>query len=1000
MSRARRAAGAAAMPCGLNVLQDEMPELVAIQPAQFDAIKQEPIKPVFEAFRLLLTKNEEAMALGRGSMSDDIKKHIIAELLTEEVKAGAREIFSQMFGGKEGISDPALLDCILKANINELPLPRSIQMVGTLCSKAFYKNNPFRILVAGSFVGSVFYVSWVSGMREIFGLGVDGCKIVFSALAACHHLISNPNEFMLQFEHIIGQANLNSIAGFIECLKENLTNPTLFAGLVAQSNVALIERIFPRAAAAGAAPASDAAAGAAAAPPPAADAGPSHLENLRDAIQAAIAVENAKSPQTQDQQLLARLNKTLAETKDAIDAAAAAALAPAAIQPTPLYKQMFAAVQNVAGLSSDYMRRYITSLFRYVNKVRHIFPGVAGENNEAEKFFAYSCNLLNYYVTNVFDAIKGQMVRAGINERETILATLLDYILPSALRNAVFMGQDYNASQEMILLAFRLKDSIIDCYTQTKKTTREVAKEHVEKSIPFYMSDLTNVNVQAHIAGLPSSLLEGVLKSNQPKEVSESQDSTRAQQYDSQPTELRLESVRPDLVERFRKEGDGVFFTDEERKELERTSSMLKSILNVNPFSLFTKKPIDALKCRFIQDVVGRDITLFEKPAQPRLLSSAHTKFLPLERLFSSGSRAVFQHISEMVDDRRSIEEIRQSVAETFNLGKVGSDQYNNLIKSLLLGFKLEALWSPTKSTFEPAIVYEKDTKRPMAVMVLDIESTDTEVKGAERSIVSKSYTVPCELVTEEKSVSAISSIFGFFYNRGSTPNVQCRVPAAPVSEVVPVYESQSSVADSSLSSQSLDDYNVHGGPDYGVSDQEVDEFEKELEAINPQQLADDAIKGSQGQPTQIPILSEEQQSSLSEMIDRAAEMLPPPDEVLTGIPDKQNDFLVGMSDAVLKEQKAIQDETEQLGKRVRDDDDDDVLSSDQKRTTSETNRKLDGSMDKGGARRTHRRHRSSKRVSTTRGRKGASRRKQSKKRKQMNSRRRRSSRKATRGKN
>ena len=298
MSRARRAAGAAAMPCGLNVLQDEMPELVAIQPAQFDAIKQEPIKPVFEAFRSLLTTNDEAMSPGGGS-SDEIKQSIIAKLLTEEVKAGAREIFSQMFGGKEGISDPALLDCILKANINELPLPRSIQMVGTLYSKAFYKNNPFRILVAGSFVGSVFYVSWVSGMREIFGLGVDGCKIVFSALAACHHLISNPNEFMLQFEHIIGQANLSSIARFIECLKENLTNPTLFAGLVAQSNVALIERIFPRAAAAGAAAASDAAA--AAAPPPAADAGPSHLENLRDAIQAAINAENAKSPQTQDQ---------------------------------------------------------------------------------------------------------------------------------------------------------------------------------------------------------------------------------------------------------------------------------------------------------------------------------------------------------------------------------------------------------------------------------------------------------------------------------------------------------------------------------------------------------------------------------------------------------------------------------------------------------------------------------------------------------------------------
>ena len=452
--------------CGQqNGLNDVMPELLRTDAQGAVVLLNVPgvdFGVDFTNLRSLMHEQQQAMSEGPG-VFDRVKNMIVTQFLVPDVKADAREILGPMFAiPEEGITPDRrnqLIDCILNSLIEDLSVFRSIQMTGTLLLKAFYKNNVFRVAIAASFVGSVAYVGWISGLGNLCELTLDGCRIVFSALAACHHLIANPDEFMAQFNLLLGEPISGQIAYFITVLRENIATPALFAGLVAQGNVTLLERLYRQPAV----PAPDAERG-----QPAQAQEPGHLENLREAIDREIArleAERAGAPGAGaagagaagagapgagaagdhlQALLVAResINRAIAPDPAADAAAAAQGPAPAAAAaavPAPaapaaaaaanrsLFNVMLTELRAAGGVISRYVQRYVLNLYNYLNRVRQIFPGVVGANGT--DFLSYSCNVfLQNRIISLFGIISAQFTNAGTSERQTLLSTLLEYI--------------------------------------------------------------------------------------------------------------------------------------------------------------------------------------------------------------------------------------------------------------------------------------------------------------------------------------------------------------------------------------------------------------------------------------------------------------------------------------------------------------------------------------------------------------------------------------------
>jgi hypothetical protein len=707
-----------------NGLNDVMPELLPIDESQRQVLLERlKTMPQFERLNNLMQQHNRAMS--NPSVTQTVKDNILEHILTDDVKADAGEIFKEMFGielDTQNIEHIVhILNCIIKAFINDLSVFRCIQMTGTLCLKAFYKIQGFRIAVAASFVGSTFYVGWISGIGQLCGLGLSGCQIVFSALAACHHLIYDPKKFMEQFVPLLGD-NASVVGKFIASLNGAIVTPSLFAGLVAQGNVALLERMYSAGAGAGA--------GAGAPRPP----GDGHLDNLRTVLEAEIARRRAIGEDaTQLEAALALL------IQPAPAAAPVPPLAPAAAPVPPpaaaadgVFNQMYRALTDAGGVYGDYVKTYIMNLYRYLNRVKQVFPGVVAP--PGADFLSYSCNVFNDRIIQVFGIMSAQFAHAGINERQTKLATLLEFILPSNLRESIFQGDVFSASKEMGILAFRLKPSIIDCLSEFM--TREHAIALLEGCSILFTPTVTEANVDSFVSSMPHVILERLLLLESPELSRESHDSQTAQPPMT-PLRERLSTLHDDMINTLRKH-PGIFFSDEELKEFEKThgrgfKAAFMKLLNVQP-SVAIASVAEFAACSFMHNVIGGDITSFEQAAAPKLLSKAHQKFLPLENLFSRMWQHLFTIVNQITDEadhnltrEEIIEMVQAKLGFRVGVG-VDVDKFNNYVRTALIGFKLSCLWNPVRCTFTPAIVFVKGTQTPMAVMVLDIESTTTEV--------------------------------------------------------------------------------------------------------------------------------------------------------------------------------------------------------------------------------------------------------------------------------
>jgi hypothetical protein len=757
MSRGPSAAGLSEARGGCreqNVLNDVMPELVN-RSGQL-VMRDLPGAAIdFTNLQNLMAQQNSAMTNG-SSVSGTIKEAIIRQILTDEVRGDAREILGPMFAIPEDLNPVAnrnaIIDSILDSMIQDLSVFRSIQMTGTLLLKAFYKNNGFRVAIAASFVGSTFYVTWISGLGSLCTLGIDGCQIVLSALAACYNLIANPHEFMVQFNLLLGEPISGQIANFITVLRENIATPALFAGLVAQGNVTLLERLYRQPAV----PAPDAEGG----PPPAQAQEPGHLENLRDAIDREIVrlrAEQGAPGDTLTALIEAResINRAIAPDPAADAAAAAPAAAAAAAANVSLFNVMLGELRSAGGEISRYVKRYVLNLYNYLNRVRQIFPGVVGPTGT--DFLSYSCNVIQNRITRLFGSISEQFTHANINERQILLATLFEFMLPSNLRKSIFRDDEFSASKELGILAFRLKPRIIHCLSGKLRLTEQDALRLLDSCILF-ASTMTEDNVAQFVSLMPHVILERILLTEPQGSQSDSMGSMTVNPSDS-PLPERLFSVQRDMLEAIRKNPE-LFVLGKEFEEFQKVygagfKGAVVKLLNAQP-TVVLSDVAQTAKCCVMHNVVSSEIALFERPAEPSHLSAAHRKFLPLENLFSGMCRRLFIYTTDVVEKLESSneevtdEEIRQRVYTAlksqlgYNDDEEGQQKAETFVRGALLGFKLGCLWNPMRCTFTPALGFKDG--RPLAIMMLDIEATDVEVNPISRLLQGR-FKVPCSFL-------------------------------------------------------------------------------------------------------------------------------------------------------------------------------------------------------------------------------------------------------------
>jgi uncharacterized membrane protein YgcG len=104
--------------------------------------------------------------------------------------------------------------------------------------KAFYNNNPFRLALAASFVGSSGYLAWVGGMNQIASLGTTTCATILSIMANCASLGYNPAQYLNEYNNILGPELVKTLGSTIDFLRPSP------GSAFAMSNVFLAGQIY------------------------------------------------------------------------------------------------------------------------------------------------------------------------------------------------------------------------------------------------------------------------------------------------------------------------------------------------------------------------------------------------------------------------------------------------------------------------------------------------------------------------------------------------------------------------------------------------------------------------------------------------------------------------------------------------------------------------------------------------------------------------------------
>jgi hypothetical protein len=707
--------GEAAAGGRCNNLFEVMPELEAINPEllppRFEAAD---FKPKYEALKQLKDQYERVLS-GGPSMTAVAKAELLDGLITEEVKNAACPILQELFDGrKSNVSDEemnSMLECILNGLVDDLDILRLIQMVAKITISVYYGESWCRIGLAAAFVGSTLYLSWNTGISQVFSLGANGCMFVLSALSGCYQFIHDPAAFMSAFVPLLGAAIPDHITGFVEVLKTNVNNPAVFATLIAQSNVALMGRIYR---ADGFQPYADlrkAAAAPADAPGAAADA----PADAPAAVAAAAAGPDAAA--------------------DA--AAAAAAAAPAAPGgPSDLCARMYTELGKGAAQSKRFAIQYFLKLIDGIRKIRYVLPGQL--NRPEDRVLYHKCCLfLTGSIHGLIGSLGDQADRAGLDLTELTTKILLDYLLPSKLRGLVAMGDEYSAKNEVYLLAHRIQSRVIDCISELRNP--RVTPVRFEQCFPIFGSELREENVDRLVQSSPEYVLSryndllGRLLHQQQQHgdggMEDSFGSNLAQVDQDSQLGTRDSKVLEDFNKRVHVMGD-IFATTKEKEDalkwFSENEGWFGRILTI-PDRYITQTVKNALKCEMAQrfgDIAYTELkrcaTYFERPVAEGTRNTFN--FPPVHRIWTDRVQWVLKFISSKTDEKKTPIEIMELLRKIF--GYPTPESFKDFFSLLMLRCKLSALLDPTKNTFDFFIMDDPDNPGGVGRLMLNVGTT------------------------------------------------------------------------------------------------------------------------------------------------------------------------------------------------------------------------------------------------------------------------------------
>lgn len=441
-----------------------IPEVIALR----DALALLPheqraaFQPRLDSINLLMDEYNKASA---PSITDNVRKEILGKVKTEEVKAIVLPILQDLFDGT--LSDRTrakmihILNCILDALTNDLPLTTLIPMVCMMFITVFYNDDPLRMALGAAFVGSVGYLTWVGGMNHIFGLGRESVIIILSAMAQCAH-ITEDALYSETLKNLLGPTLVGSIGGSIYYLLPSA------GGIFAMSNVCLMNWIYGRANF----PAGD--------------------ELLRAEAARAAGGGVAQAP--------------LQSGVLPVNPAAAPRPAAAAVPGNSVFRQMYHELQGAAVVVGTHAKNHLVTLGGLARRIKDTRPGqLGGENrlyNLANVFFQ-AC------VSKTFTVFNEQARLGGQRAVEVSAKHLLSACLPSEIRT----GGELEAREEIFLLAHRIKSNVIDCLVKNQpRITREDATSDLEEAFPVFVSHLTVDNVERLNSGQLNTILQMLLK--------------------------------------------------------------------------------------------------------------------------------------------------------------------------------------------------------------------------------------------------------------------------------------------------------------------------------------------------------------------------------------------------------------------------------------------------------------------------------------------------------
>ena len=761
--------GEAAAGGRCNNLFEVMPELEAINPQLFPEGDKRRVQfqPIFKALNALKLQYAEVLS-GGPSMTAVAKAELLDGLITEEVKNAAYTILQELFDGRqvEGVTKPnmaSMLKCILDGLIDDLDILRLIQMVAKITISVYYGESWCRIGLAAAFVGSTLYLSWNTGISQVFSLGENGCMFVLSALSGCYQFIHDPAAFMSAFVPLLGAAIPDHIAGFVEVLKTNVNNPAVFATLIAQSNVALMGRIY----------------------------GADGFQPYAD-LRKAAAAGDAKLP-----------GDAAGPDAAAADADAAAAAAAAPGGPSDLCARMYTELGKGAAQSKRIAIQYFLKLIDGIRKIRYVLPGQL--NRPEDRVYHQCCLFLTGSIHGLIGSLGDQADRAGLDLTELTTKILLDYLLPSKLRGLVAMGDEYSAKNEVYLLAHRIQSKVIDCIS--KPSNLQVRPDIFEQCFPIFGSELTAQNVEHLVQSSPeyvlsryNDLLGRLLHQQQPHGDGGMEDSFGSNlaevDPESQPPGVRDSKVFEEFNKRVHVMGD-IFATKKEKDAalewFRHNEGWFGRILTI-PDRYITQTVKNALKCEMVQrfgDIASTELkrcaNYFEQSVPP---GRNTFNFPSIDSIWTDRVQWVLRFISSKTDEKKTPIEIIQLLQTMF--GYPTPESFKDFFSLLMLRCKLSALLAPTKNTFDFFIMDDLANPEGVARLMLNVGTTgqdvNTQTSKLEKiatinvDVLSKPVEVP--RVVERAATGAKTWVMSLFAKGGSACQAVEVMPQPPKSAV------------------------------------------------------------------------------------------------------------------------------------------------------------------------------------------------------------------------